>query len=68
MLAQCKDKLGVAGIERQEGLTNEQLSSCCERLLQLSDIIDLKGIFIDVTHYYSVMDDGTVCIPWNFVS
>ena len=68
LLSRCKSELGIANIERQEALTNAQLSSCCERLLQLSDVIDLKGIFVDVTLYYSVMDDGTVCIPWNFVS
>lgn len=37
---------------------------CLERLLASG--IQLNDIDLVITHYYSVLGDGTVCIPHNW--
>ncbi|KAI5636130.1 hypothetical protein NE865_11110 [Phthorimaea operculella] len=40
----------------------------CQRLLTRIDKLDrkLQGNILYITHYYSVLSEGALCIPWNF--
>jgi len=29
-------------------------------------VVELQGCKLHITHYYSVLTDGVVCIPWDF--
>lgn len=39
---------------------------CLTRLLDVGAAIPLEGAYLNITNYYSVLADGTVCIPWDW--
>lgn len=69
--------LGLSDLQKDESVTPAQMISCCSRLLEESwRLIDpvpssggvsLQKSKLRVSHYYSVMQDGLICIPWNWV-
>ncbi|XP_061163315.1 T-cell activation inhibitor, mitochondrial-like [Saccostrea echinata] len=68
VIEQCRDKLGLCDLEKDLNISPAQMTQCCERLMDRSSDIatNVEGISIRVTQYYSVTDDGLVCIPWNW--
>ena len=65
----CAATLELLEISKDESVTPQQMVSCCERL---SDeywrfCVSLQQSRIRVSHYYSVMQDGQICIPWDWV-
>lgn len=66
---QCKDRLQLTSITRDESVTPKQMISCCERLLEDAIYLsELSGGSVRVSNYYAVMKDGGVSIPWNWKS
>lgn len=37
---------------------------CLERLLTAN--VDLTDCVLNITNYFSVLSDGTICIPWDW--
>lgn len=68
VIQQCQDKLGFSHLEKDLNISPAQMTQCCERLMDNADEITtyMEGIRVRVTQYYSVTDDGLVCIPWNW--
>lgn len=64
----CKAELGLEFLEKDDSVMPDMMIECLERLLvsayRLSPL--LTGARLWVTHYYAVMGDGEVCIPWNW--
>ncbi|XP_042232741.1 T-cell activation inhibitor, mitochondrial-like isoform X2 [Homarus americanus] len=64
----CKEDLGLEFLEKDDSVMPNMMIECLERLLdsgyRLSPL--LSGARIWITHYYAVMVDGEVCIPWNW--
>ncbi|XP_033755924.1 T-cell activation inhibitor, mitochondrial-like isoform X2 [Pecten maximus] len=66
---QCKDRLELTSISRDESVTPKQMISCCERLLEDAVYLSaMSGGSVRVSNYYAVMKDGGVSIPWNWKS
>ena len=61
-------ELEVSELVKDESVTPAQMISCCKRLVEdywrLGVTLDNSRIYI--SSYYSVMQDGRICIPWNW--
>ena len=59
-------RLGLASLKRHSTVSDEQFTQCCEKLRDMDVASSLRDCRLEVTHYYSVMEDGQLCIPWNY--
>ncbi|XP_067208840.1 T-cell activation inhibitor, mitochondrial isoform X3 [Linepithema humile] len=61
-------ELGLAALNKDDSITPDLMIQCCERLLlHKRDLASsLQGVMLWVTHYYSVMSDGVLCVPWDW--
>ncbi|XP_022337002.2 T-cell activation inhibitor, mitochondrial-like [Crassostrea virginica] len=68
VIQQCQDKLGLTDLEKDLNISPAQMTQCCERLMDQADDISvyMEGICVRVTQYYSVTDNGLMCLPWNW--
>ncbi|KAM7336785.1 hypothetical protein ACRRTK_002904 [Alexandromys fortis] len=58
-------KFSLEKFYKEPSISSRQMVDCCRRLLQLS-LPYLHGMHLCVSHFYSVMQDGDLCIPWNW--
>ncbi|XP_069816494.1 T-cell activation inhibitor, mitochondrial isoform X2 [Dendropsophus ebraccatus] len=63
----CKDNASLSRLYKEPSISSEQMISCCQRLIQ-EPLPNLMGMHLCVSHYYSVLQDGDLCIPWNWKS
>lgn len=65
----CRGVLELKEISKDGSVSAQQMISCCQRLAanhwHYSQI--LSQAQLRVSHYYSVMQDGQICIPWDWV-
>lgn len=61
-------ELGLTVLNKDDSITPDLMIQCCERLLLHKNVLAplLEGVMLWVTHYYSVMSDGVLCIPWDW--
>lgn len=61
-------ELGLIDLNKDDSITPDLMIQCCERLLLHKSVLAplLEGVMLWVTHYYSVMSDGVLCIPWDW--
>lgn len=60
----CVEKLEANTILKDDNITPELMIECMNRLLKSN--IKFKQLNLHITSYYSILSDGTICIPWNF--
>jgi len=66
-IAKCIQKLGLSALGKDDNVTPTQMTSCCNRLLENELWMPKDNqARIWVTHYYSLISDGEMCIPWNW--
>ncbi|XP_033225723.1 T-cell activation inhibitor, mitochondrial-like [Belonocnema kinseyi] len=60
--------LGLAALNKDDSITPDLMIECCERLLLHKRVLApaLEGVMLWVTHYYSIMSDGVLCVPWDW--
>ncbi|CAG9785613.1 unnamed protein product [Diatraea saccharalis] len=65
---EVKERFGLLELNKDDSITPALMISCCQRLLTRIDKIGtkLQGNILYITHYYSVLSDGVLCIPWDF--
>ncbi|XP_022116655.2 T-cell activation inhibitor, mitochondrial isoform X1 [Pieris rapae] len=65
---EVKERFQLLDLIKDDSITPGLMILCCQRLLTRIDTIDekLQGNILYVTHYYSVLSEGVLCIPWNF--
>ncbi|XP_073424983.1 T-cell activation inhibitor, mitochondrial isoform X2 [Dendrobates tinctorius] len=63
----CKDSALLSRLYKEPSVSCEQMISCCRRLIE-EPLPNLVGMHLCVSHYYSVLQDGDLCIPWNWKS
>lgn len=56
--------LECSTLKKDDSVTPERMIDCLERLS--SNGIKMKNLDLHITHYYSVLADGTVCIPYDW--
>lgn len=61
-------ELSLTALNKDDSITPDLMIQCCERLLAHKKILapSLEGVRLWVTHYYSVMSDGVLCVPWDW--
>lgn len=61
-------ELGLAALNKDDSITPDLMIRCCEQLLLHKKELapSLEGVMLWVTHYYSVMSDGVLCVPWDW--
>ncbi|KOC70091.1 Uncharacterized protein C3orf23 like protein [Habropoda laboriosa] len=61
-------ELGLIVLNKDDSITPDLMIQCCERLLLHKNVLSplLNEVMLWVTHYYSVMSDGVLCIPWDW--
>ncbi|XP_056376095.1 T-cell activation inhibitor, mitochondrial isoform X2 [Hyla sarda] len=63
----CKDSASLSRLYKEPSVSCEQMINCCHRLIE-EPLPNLMGMHLCVSHYYSVLQDGDLCIPWNWKS
>ncbi|XP_053455185.1 T-cell activation inhibitor, mitochondrial isoform X1 [Nycticebus coucang] len=58
-------KFSLEKLYKEPSISSVQMVDCCKRLLEQS-LPYLHGMHLCVSHFYSVMQDGDLCIPWNW--
>ncbi|XP_023233406.1 T-cell activation inhibitor, mitochondrial-like isoform X1 [Centruroides sculpturatus] len=64
----CMTELGLASLDKDDNVTPDLMVQCCRRLLDsgMSSIHYLRNCRLRISHYYSILQDGEMCIPWNW--
>lgn len=60
----CLVRLQTSSLLKDDNITPDLMIECMKQLLK-SDL-KLTNLNLHVTTYYSLLNDGTICIPWNF--
>ncbi|XP_036615857.1 T-cell activation inhibitor, mitochondrial isoform X2 [Trichosurus vulpecula] len=60
-------KFSLKKLYKEPSVSSTQMIDCCKRLLEQS-LPYLQGMHVCVSHFYSVLQDGDLCIPWNWKS
>jgi hypothetical protein len=66
---ECRTRLEMKSLEKDNHVAPGQMISFCTRLLDpgLRRLMSCwKDCSVNVSTYYSVSDDGTIYVPWNF--
>jgi len=64
----CVSILRLSDLQKDDNVTPDRMIKCCQRLLKHQDLLSphLEGARINITHFYSVLQDGEMCLPWNW--
>lgn len=65
LFEKCIEKFHLQSLKKDDSVTPEKMIKCLDRLL-VSNVENLSGAHLNVANYYSVLSDGTVCIPWDW--
>ncbi|KAM4735127.1 T-cell activation inhibitor, mitochondrial isoform 1-T2 [Anableps anableps] len=63
----CLQRLSLRGLSKEPSVTSSQMILCCKRLIEQHSPL-MQGLHVCVSHFYSVMQDGDLCIPWDWKS
>lgn len=65
----CITALGLQTLHKDDNITPDIMITCMTRLIENKNELFLiaKGVKLKVTNFYSVLNDGEMCIPWNWV-
>lgn len=63
----CLAELQLQSLTKDDSIDPNKMISCLDRMLGS----DGNGLYLNhtvlhITHYYSVLSDGTACIPWDW--
>ncbi|KAG5271861.1 hypothetical protein AALO_G00184950 [Alosa alosa] len=61
----CVKDLSLAGLSKEPSVSSRQMIPCCRRLLEDRSPL-MQGLQLRISHFYSVMQDGDLCIPWDW--
>lgn len=60
----CVEKLGLTLLTKDDSVHPDRMIDCLKRLLDVD--VHLDKCNLHITNYYSVLSDGTMCIPWDW--
>lgn len=63
----CLQSLSLRSLSKEPSVSSSQMISCCRRLLDQHFPL-MQGLHISISHFYSVMQDGDLCVPWDWKS
>lgn len=59
-------KYHLTSLKKDDAVTPEHMIACLEQLLREDRVSFGRDQQLLITHYYSVMSDGIICIPWDW--
>ena len=65
LIEKCKEHFKLQKLSKDDSVTAEKMIASLERLLNEPNN-NFNDIHLHITNYYSILNDGTVCIPWDF--
>uniref|UniRef100_F6TL37 T cell activation inhibitor, mitochondrial n=1 Tax=Ornithorhynchus anatinus TaxID=9258 RepID=F6TL37_ORNAN len=65
LISTSTEKFSLKKLYKEPSVSSAQMVDCCKRLLEQS-LPYLQGMHLCISHFYSVMQDGDLCIPWNW--
>ncbi|XP_067367145.1 T-cell activation inhibitor, mitochondrial [Channa argus] len=63
----CLHSLSLRSLSKEPSVSSTQMILCCKRLVEEPSPL-MQGLSICVSHFYSVMQDGDLCLPWDWKS
>ncbi|XP_047213303.1 T-cell activation inhibitor, mitochondrial isoform X3 [Girardinichthys multiradiatus] len=63
----CLQGLSLRNISKEPSVSSRQMILCCKRLMEQHSPL-MQGLNVCVSHFYSVMQDGDLCVPWDWKS
>ncbi|XP_068616442.1 T-cell activation inhibitor, mitochondrial [Brachionichthys hirsutus] len=67
VVEQCLHRLSLRSLSKEPGVGAAQMTLCCQRLMQQRRP-RAQGLHIRVSHFYAVLQDGDMCVPWDWKS
>lgn len=65
MKKRCVQGLSLKSLSKDPSITSSQMILCCQRLTE-QHLPHTQGLHICVSRFFSVMQDGELCIPWDW--
>lgn len=65
MVKLCLQNLSLRSLSKDPSVNSSQMILCCKRLVEQRFPL-MQGLHICVSHFFSVMQDGDLCIPWDW--
>ncbi|XP_059195725.1 T-cell activation inhibitor, mitochondrial [Centropristis striata] len=63
----CLQTLSLRSLSKEPSVSSSQMILCCKRLVEQRSPL-MQGLHFCVSHFYSVMQDGDLCVPWDWKS
>ncbi|KAH0627299.1 hypothetical protein JD844_002834, partial [Phrynosoma platyrhinos] len=60
------EKFYLQRLYKEPSVSSVQMIHSCSRLLEEELLPYLQGMHLCISHFYSVLQDGDLCIPWNW--
>ncbi|XP_028837947.1 T-cell activation inhibitor, mitochondrial isoform X2 [Denticeps clupeoides] len=67
VVERCVRRLSLSVLTKEPSVSSSQMIQCCRRLLDECSP-HVQGLRLRVSHFYSVVQDGDLCIPWDWKS
>lgn len=67
LIKAAAEKFSLRQLYKEPSISSVQMIRSCNRLLEES-LPYLEGMHLCISHFYSVLQDGELCIPWNWKS
>ncbi|XP_072251115.1 T-cell activation inhibitor, mitochondrial isoform X2 [Leuresthes tenuis] len=61
----CLQSLSLSSLSKEPSVSPSQMIQCCSRLVEQRFPL-MQGLHMCVSHFYSVMQDGDLCVPWDW--
>eukprot|EP00066_Takifugu_rubripes_P014195 XP_011603461.1 PREDICTED: T-cell activation inhibitor, mitochondrial isoform X2 [Takifugu rubripes] len=61
----CVQGLSLKSLSKDPSIASGDMILCCRRLTE-QQLPQMQGLHISVSRFYSVMQDGELCIPWDW--
>ncbi|KAI7806945.1 putative T-cell activation inhibitor, partial [Triplophysa rosa] len=65
IISSCRQDLSLYSLSKEPSVSSSQMIPCCRRLMEEKSP-QMQGLHLCVSHFYSVMQDGDLCIPWDW--
>ncbi|NXO02276.1 TCAIM protein, partial [Rhinopomastus cyanomelas] len=65
LISTSTERFSLHRLYKEPSVSSAQMIDCCKRLLEES-LPYLQGMHLCISHFYSVLQDGDLCIPWNW--
>ncbi|KAF6738560.1 T-cell activation inhibitor, mitochondrial [Oryzias melastigma] len=66
-LKACLQTMSLKSLSKEPSISSSQMIQCCSRLQEQQPPL-MQGLHVSVSHFYSVLQDGELCIPWDWHS